>query len=215
MQRMESARGARAPLGWRRMAGLAAILGWTACAGFPQPSATDRAPASGAPGFRIQEEARFGMGVRSDFRRAMALLEQGRTEAAVELLVEVTREAPDATAAHVDLGMVYAQLDQLDEAASSLEAALELHPRHPVAHNELGIVRRRQGRFDEAREHYEAALEFYPGFLPARRNLAILCDLYLGDLACAIDHYERVAAAAPEDQKVSMWIADLRRRSGE
>ena len=127
----------------------------------------------------------------------------------------MTREAPHATAAHIDLGMTYAQLDRLDDAAESLEAALAINAEHPVAHNELGIVRRRQGRFDEACSHYEAALDFYPGFLPARRNLAILCDLYLGDRECAIDHYERVAAAVPEDQKVSMWIADLRSRTGE
>ena len=63
--------------------------------------------------------------------------------------------------------------------------------------------------------HYEAALEFYPGFHLALRNLAILCDMYLSDSDCAIDYYERYAAAVPEDQKVSMWIADLRGRVDE
>jgi len=166
-------------------------------------------------GFRITEEGRFGLGVRSDFREAMGLLEDERHEEGIALLVELAEVAPHAIAVQINLGIAYAKVDELEQAASHLELALGLNPRHPAAHNELGIVRRRQGRFEDARGHYEAALEFYPGFHLALRNMAILCDVYLSDRECAIEYYERYAVAAPEDQKVSMWIADLRTRVGE
>jgi tetratricopeptide (TPR) repeat protein len=165
-------------------------------------------------GFMITEEVRVSAEVRADFERALSLLEQERYEQGITLLVGVTERAPAATAAHIDLGIAYRKAGELEEAETSIKRALQLNPRHPVAHNELGMLYRRTGRFGEARMHYERALEIYPAFHYARRNLAVLCDIYLADLACALRNYELYAEAAPDDQEAAMWIADLRNRAG-
>jgi tetratricopeptide (TPR) repeat protein len=106
-------------------------------------------------------------------------------------------------------------VDDLPRAEAALERARELNPRHPVAHNELGIVYRKLRRYEKARKSYEKALRLQPNFHFARRNLAILCEVYLADLPCALKHYQLYAKAVPDDETTAIWIADLHRRIAE
>ena len=168
----------------------------------------------GDAGFTITERARVSGSARGDFEDALRLLEQEQYEKGIALLVEVTEAAPELTAPHIDLGIAYRLVGNLERAEQSLARAIELDPRHPAAHNEMGIVYRRTGRFAEARRSYQTALAEYPSFHFARRNLAILCDVYLADPACALEHYELYSRSVPDDEAAAMWIADLRARSG-
>jgi Flp pilus assembly protein TadD len=142
------------------------------------------------------------------------LLEQEQYESGIALLLAVTEAAPDVTAAHIDLGIAYGRVNDLERAEASIKRALELNPRHPVAHNELGILYRRSGRFGKARKSYEKALAAYPDFHFARRNLAILCDVYLSDVKCALKHYGFYIDTMPDDAAAAMWKTDLRNRDG-
>ena len=165
-------------------------------------------------GFTITEDARVGGDVRVDYDRALSLLEQGRHEEGVALLEAVAEKAPELSAPRIDLGVAYHRMGDLEAAESNLRQALETNPNHPIALNELGIVYRKTGRFSEARQSYEAALTIYPGYHYARRNLAILCDLYLADMSCALRNYEAYMATVQSDDEASMWLKDIRYRLG-
>lgn len=197
----------------RAVSALALVIAVSACS---TSGTTRREPVTTRTdgGFTITDRIDVGGGVRGDFAEAVRLLEQERYAEAAAALREVAEAAPDATAVHIDLAIASRHLDDLEQAEKSLDHALELNPRHPVALTEMGIVYRRTGRFVEARERYEQALALYPDYHFARKNLGILCDLFIVDPGCALEHYELYNQAVPEDEDVAIWIADLKNRVG-
>jgi tetratricopeptide (TPR) repeat protein len=166
-------------------------------------------------GFSIVEDVRIGLGVRADFEDAVEALNADDYERGVELLLEIAEDVPDSTTVQINLAIAYRNLGDLENAEASIDRALELNPRHPAAQNERGILHRRKGRFVEARESYETALSIFANYHLARRNLAILCDLYLLDPECALENYETYQESVPDDETMSIWIADVRNRMGE
>lgn len=196
--------------------GLLAGAGALAIAGCAATVEPQRSPArieiQEEVGFTITEEARIAGDVRADYQTALGLLEQLRYAEGIEILEQVVQQAPELSAPRIDLGIAYHLNGNLESAEANLEKALELNSQHPIVHNELGIIYRKTGRFAEARASYESALAVYPGFHYARRNLAVLCDLYLADLSCALEHYEAYMETVPEDDEAAIWIADIRMR---
>jgi len=199
----------------RVLALLAGVLLLAGCATPEKPRAQAQIEVQEAVGFTITEVAEVRDEIRAGYGEAMFALEQGHSEQGIDMLEALAAEAPELSAPRIDLGIAHHHAGDLEAAEKYLLEALELNPDHPVAHTELGIVYRKQGRFADAKRSYEAALAVYPGYHYARRNLAILCDLYLADLGCALDAYEAYMATVPGDDEVAMWIADIKNRMNQ
>ena len=165
-------------------------------------------------GFTLIEDARVEGDVRVDYDRALDLLARGNSAEGIALLETVAAATPNLSAPRISLAIAHHRLGDLEAAEQHLLQALSINPDHPIALNELGIVYRKTARFAEARQQYEAALAIYPGYHYARRNLAVLCDLYLDDVDCAISNYEAYMATVLSDDEAAMWLKTARFRAG-
>ncbi len=160
----------------------------------------------------ISEAGNVNPEVRDEFNRAVVLLNEEKYVDAIRLLKGVVGKTSKFSAPYINLGIAYARTDEYQKAEENLKKALEVNSLHPVASNELGMVYRKTGRYQDARKTYEALIALYPDFLPARKNYGILCDIYLQDLPCALQQYEEYLKGLPDDEKVKIWMVDVKSR---
>jgi Tfp pilus assembly protein PilF len=152
---------------------------------------------------------------RRDFDRAVRMMEDEEYEQAADILEQVIEKSPGVSAPYINLAIACRHLNDMERAEEYMKKAMDLFPGHPLACNEYGQLLRRTGKFNESRAVYEKGIAGFPNYYPLHKNLAILCDLYLNDLPCALEHYEIYSQAMPEDEQVKLWIADLRLRLGQ
>ncbi|MFL6621544.1 MAG: tetratricopeptide repeat protein [Sulfurifustis sp.] len=167
------------------------------------------------PAFSSQENVDAGVDVRGDFETALNYLRTGDYKKGTDLLNQVAQRSRGNAAPYINLAIAYQKMGNLPAAEESVKKALQIDPGHPVASTEYALICRKSGRFAEARKIYEETLTRHPDFLPARKNLGILCDIYLSDLDCALKQYRVYSAGAPDDKTVPLWIADLEKRLGK
>jgi len=211
--------GRRLPLG---LTGLLALVWLAGCASSgkvspagemlpTEPAVVERFD-DGRVGFVIREVAELDGDLRDAFSTGVEALAAAQFVEAVEALETVVEAGPQVSAPYIDLAIAYRGKGERGKGEKPLQRALELVPGHPLASQEYALLLRTEGRFAEAREVLSTSLEAFPEYYPLYKNLAILCDLYLGDLDCAYDSYSAYSVAQPEDEQVKVWMAELQSR---
>ncbi|MBE9559968.1 MAG: tetratricopeptide repeat protein [Proteobacteria bacterium] len=153
--------------------------------------------------------------VELDFKNAISLMQEEKYAQAIPVLNTVIEREKRLPAPYVNIAIAYNKLGDTKAAEENLISALKLDIGHPVANNELGLLYRKKGKFKAARIAYENAINDHPEYLPAIRNLGVLCDLYMHDFDCALQQFEEYLELKPDDKTVAIWVADVKRRLGK
>jgi len=169
----------------------------------------------GRHGFVVKESSAMDKDAMSEFNRANTMAKEGKNDKAAEILEEVIKKSPKLASPHINAAFIYMQMGKTDKAEEHFKSALAIIPNHPVAANEYGLLLRKAGKFKDARKVYEDAISAFPDYLPLHRNLGILCDIYINDQACATREFEIYSKSMPKDEKVRMWMAELKMRDGK
>jgi tetratricopeptide (TPR) repeat protein len=116
--------------------------------------------------------------------------------------LEASMLNPRDADAHYQLGLIYQQRKQYDEAAASFLRAVAIQPDEADAHLQLGRVLRAQGKHEDALRHIELALQADStvGTREGWRELgAVLLDLdRAGEAVAPLDRYTNHRSYDPE-----------------
>ena len=105
-----------------------------------------------------------------------------------------------------NLGIIYLDKGQLDEAISKLQAAIDLRPENGPAHDNLAKALLRKGRLPEAMVHYRKFLEIEPGNVEARNTLGTVL-IQQGRLTEAIAQWQEALTIQPNNGNAASNLA--------
>ena len=105
-----------------------------------------------------------------------------------------------------NLGIIFLDKGQLDDAISKLEAAIDLRPENAPAHDNLAKALLKKGQVAEAMVHYRKFLELEPANVEARNTLGTAL-IQQGHVREAIDQWQEVLALQPENGNAASNLA--------
>jgi tetratricopeptide (TPR) repeat protein len=105
-----------------------------------------------------------------------------------------------------NLGIIFLEKGQLDDAISKLQAAIDLRPENGPAHDNLAKAFLKKGRVAEAMVHYRKLLEIDPENVEAANTVGTAL-IQQGHVKEAIDQWQDVLAIQPENGNAASNLA--------
>jgi tetratricopeptide (TPR) repeat protein len=149
-----------------------------------------------------QQAAQQESGKTTEAKKALALLQQGKTDEGIALLQNVLKTDPKYAAAHYYLGLAYQQKKEDEEARKHLQEAIRLKPDFGEAYQALGENYMSARIFDsQAIDPLTKATELMPKSYAAFYNLGV-CYSNSGKYAEAEAAYRKAAELSPKEPVV-------------
>ncbi len=110
---------------------------------------------------------------------------------------DVVKKSPEKATGYYNLGVIYQDRGELDEAVQQYSLALQKDPAYALAHINLGIIYYSQGSVDKAVKQFRKAIENNPGFSKAHYNLGRVFHSR-GNVKEAVEQYEIAIKIIPD-----------------
>jgi tetratricopeptide (TPR) repeat protein len=105
-----------------------------------------------------------------------------------------------------NLGILFLDKGQLDDAISKFQAAIDLRPENAPAHDNLAKALLKKGQVSEAMVHYRKFLELEPANVEARNTLGTAL-IQQGQIREAIDQWQEALSIQPENGNAASNLA--------
>lgn len=177
-----------------------------ACAYKSPDTRDDSATKSGRDviGSRAENQLKFDQGID-----ALAVKDYARAE---RIFRQLARDNPKLSGPFANLALIQFKQGDLSQARTLVGKAIALNPLQFQAYHLRAQIKLQQGEIHESREDYEKAIALYPDYLNAHYNLALLYDIYLQEIALAIEHYTiYLALLGKDDERTREWINHLKK----
>ena len=109
------------------------------------------------------------------------------------LWTDALAKNPNCWVGHNNLGFLFLEKGQVDEALEHFQKVLEINPSYAEAYNNLGNALLQKGQLSKAIDQFQKALAINPNYAEAHSNLgnALLQE---GQLDDAVDHFQKALA---------------------
>lgn len=147
---------------------------------------------------------------RQSFDEALAQLASGEPKTAEKVLTQLRSARTDVAEIWLNLALSQYQQADYDKTAATLRTMQERFEDIAEPYNLAGLVAVEQGDFKQAEKYYSQAIDLKPTYSNALFNMALLQDVYLQNIASAVEYYERYLALVPDDADTKNWAAGLK-----
>ena len=147
------------------------------------------------------------------YKKGLKAKKKGKSQSAIQHLLEAIRLAPTFFAGHLDIGVLYHQSGRLDEAEHEYLLARSLNPHHPQPLVNLGGLYIARGEFNRAIDVLREATAMIPPSPGAFFNLGIA--LYrTGELVEAEKSLLRAQELDPTTPQIRLMLVNVYLRAG-
>ncbi len=145
------------------------------------------------------------------YKSAIIALNNNELDKAEQLFITMSERQPNIAGSWANLALISIKKADLAQAEVYTKTALTKNPNMPQALNLSGYLAQQKGEINKAKSYYLQAISHKSDYALAHYNVALLFDIYLQDIAKAIEHYQfYLAYSEQKDENTENWLEGLK-----